>query len=130
MTMEPSKPPVPTVQLVCVGKISFRDGVCWVFKTILPDGGAGEDRLYSCKNFRAVRVGSVYEVQTDTSDSTRIYVNSARWLRLWDDKKQAALWQATAEAFDTAQLALTREKQQTSRKLPLELLKPLRDEYW
>jgi hypothetical protein len=128
--MEPSKQKLPTVQLVCVGKIRSRNLVCWVFKTILPDGNVGEERLYSAKNLKAISVGSVYEVETDADDSTRIYVNSARWLRVWSNEEEAAVWQAAAAAFDTTELARKREKQETSRKLPLEVLRPLREEYW
>jgi hypothetical protein len=72
----------------------------------------------------------VYEVDADPSDSTRIYVNSARWLRLWENQEEAAVWQTTGAAFDTVELARKHEKQQTSRRLPIELLRPIREEYW
>jgi hypothetical protein len=75
-------------------------------------------------------VGNVYEVEVDASDPTRIYADSARWLRVWDNEQEAAVWQVASAAFDTVELARKHEKQQTSRRLPLELLKPIREEYW
>jgi hypothetical protein len=129
MTAEPSKAPQSTVQLVCVGKARSKSVLCWVFRLILPDGQAGAERLYSQKSLKSVRIGSVYEVDVDPTDSTRIYVNSARWSRLWENQEEAAVWQTTGAAFDTVELARKHEKQQTSRKLPIELLKPIREEY-
>lgn len=72
----------------------------------------------------------MYEVDADPSDSTRLYANSARWLRLWESQEEAAVWQTTGGAFDTVELVRKHEKQQTSRKLPIELLRPIREEYW
>jgi hypothetical protein len=129
MATETSKAPQSTVQLVCIGKARSKSILCWVFRTILPDGLAGEERVYSQKSLKSVRVGSVYQVDTDPTDSTRIYVDTARWLRLWGNEEEAAVWQTTAGAFDMTELARRHEKQQTSRKLPLELLRPIREEY-
>ena len=101
-----------------------------MFRVILPDGQAGDERRYSQKSLKSVRVGNVYEVDVAAGDQTRIYVDSARWLRVWDNEQEAAVWQAASAAFDTVELARKHEKQQTSRRLPVELLKPIRDEYW
>jgi hypothetical protein len=130
MATEPHKTARSTVQLVCTGKARSKGELCWVFRLVLPDGKAGPERLYSQKRLKSIRVGNVYELDVDPSDPTRIYVDSPRWLRLWDDEHEAAVWQTASSAFDTAELARKHEKQQTSRRLPLELLKPIREEYW
>jgi hypothetical protein len=97
---------------------------------IAPDGTAGEERLYSQKKMKSIRVGSVYEFGVDSKDSTRIYVDTARWMRVWDNEQEAAVWQLASAAFDTTEDARKHEKQQTSRRLALELLEPIRKEYW
>jgi hypothetical protein len=130
MAKEASKAPRSTVQLVCVGKTRSKTLLCWVFRLALPNGQAGEERIYSQKSLKSVRIGSVYEVDADPVDSTRIYVDSARWLRLWENKEEAAVWQTSGAAFDTLELARKHEQQQTSRRLPLELLRPIREQYW
>ncbi len=130
MSTEPDKPARSTVQLVCTGKErSTKGDLYWLFRVVTPDGQKGDERLYSQKSLKSIRVGHVYQVDTDPTESTRIYVNTARWLRLWSDETEAAVWQTASAAFDTAELARKHEKQQTSRKLPVELLKPIRDEY-
>lgn len=120
----------PKVQLVCVGKAHAKKDVCLVFRLVTSDGTATEERLYGQKTLKQVRVGSVYEVETDVNDSTRIHANTIRWVHMWKDQEEAAMWQTAAAAFDTLELARKCEKRETGRKLPLELLKPLRDEYW
>ena len=130
MSTEPHKPARTTVQLVCIAKVRSKGELCWLFRVVLPDGQSGPERLYSQKSLKSIRVGHVYEVDADPADPTRIYVDSARWLRLWGDEAEAAVWQTASAAFDTLELARKHQKQQTSRRLPLELLKPIRDEYW
>lgn len=40
------------------------------------------------------------------------------------------MWQLAADAFDTLHLAAQQEKKQNARKLPVELLAPILEEYW
>jgi len=127
MTEQKAAP--PKVQLVCVGKAHAKRTVCLVFRLVASDGTAGEERVYSRKNLKQIRVGSVYEVETDAEDSTRIVSNTIRWVRTWKDKGEAAIWQTAAAAFDTLELARKSEKREAGRRLPLEVLQPLRDEY-
>lgn len=75
-------------------------------------------------------MGNVYELDVDATEPTRIYADSARWLRVWGNEPEAAVWQTMSGAFDTEELARKYEKDQTSRRLPLELLSPIRREYW
>jgi len=119
-----------TIRLVCVGKAHAKTDVCLVFRVVDSNGVAGEERVYAQKNLRHVRVGHVYEVQTAQNDSSRIHTDTIRWIRSWRDEEEAATWQAAAAAFDTLELAKKAEKRETERRLPLELLRPLRDEYF
>lgn len=129
MSKKPDEPK-PTVQLVCTGKARSKSEICWVFRVVLPDGKVGDERVYGQKNLRSIRVGHVYKLDVDATEPTRIYVDSARWLRVWGNEQEAAVWQTMAAAFDTEELARKHEKDQTSRRLPLELLRPIRKEYW
>jgi hypothetical protein len=120
----------PRIQLVCIGKGRAKQDVCLVFREVASDGSRGKERIYSQKHLRHVRVGHVYEVETDATTITQIYTDTVRWLSVWPDKTEAATWQTAAAAFDTLELARKNEQKETGRKLPLELLRPLRDEYW
>ncbi len=128
--MADSKAPAATIHLVCTGKIRCQKELCWTFRVTFPEAQAGAERIYSQKNFNNVRVGHEYTFDVDPNEPTRIYVNSARWLRVWRDQKEAAVWQTATAAFDTEELARKQERQQTSRRLPFELLQPIRDLYW
>jgi hypothetical protein len=123
-------PPQPKVRLVCAGKAHSKKDVCLVFRVVDSKGAAGEDRLYSQKNLKQVRVSHVYEVETAEDDSTRIHTQTIRWIGVWPEQQEDATWQAAAAAFDTLELAKKAEKKETERRLPLELLRPLRDEYF
>lgn len=118
------------IQLVCTGKTRAAKDVCFVFRVLASNGSAGAERIYASKNLKNVRIGHVYEVETDPTDSTRIHTNTIRWLHAWKDQADAAIWQTAAEAFDIVDCARRLEQKETSRKLPLDLLRPLRDEYW
>ena len=52
------------------------------------------------------------------------------FLTLWENKNEAALWQLAADAFDTRERATRQERKESSRKLPVELLEPIRNLYW
>lgn len=119
------------ITLVCTGKTHLKAGeVGLVFRTVDGDGGTGRERIYSHKNLKTVRVGAVYDVDTDPEDQTAIHTNSLRWIRLWENQNEAAAWQVAADAFDTRELAARQERKETSRKLPVELLEPIREQYW
>jgi hypothetical protein len=120
----------PKIRLVCVGKAHAKKDVCLVFRVVDSNGVAGEERVYAQKNLRHVRVGHEYEVQTTENDSSRIHTDTIRWICCWQNQQEAATWQAAAAAFDTLELAKKAEKRETERRLPLELLRPLRDEYF
>lgn len=118
------------IQLVCIGKAYAGKEICLVFRLVGTDGLAGEERLYAQKRLKQVRVGNVYEVETSSDDPTRLLTNTIRWIRIWNNKAEAAIWQTEAAAFDTLELAKQCERRESTRRLPLELLRPLRDEYW
>lgn len=122
--------PRPKVQLVCVGKTRAKKDVCLVFREVASEGTAEKERIYAQKHLKQVRVGHVYEVETDQNDPTRIHTDTIRWLHGWKDQPEAATWQTAAAAFEIQEIAQRREQTETGRKLPLELLRPLRDEYW
>lgn len=118
------------IQLVCVGKAYAKTKeVCLIFLVVDSGGGTGHERIYGQKHLKHVRVGHLYEVETDSTEPSRIHTDTMRWLNVWHDAAQAATWQAAASAFDTLDLAQKHEKKETGRKLPLELLRPIRDEY-
>jgi hypothetical protein len=119
----------PKRKLVCVGKVHANKEVCLMFRLVASDDTLGDERIYAHKHLKQVRVGNVYEVEIDRDDPTRIYTNTIRWLCVWKDQTEAATWQAVAAAFDTLELAKKSEKKETGRRLPLELLRPLREEY-
>jgi hypothetical protein len=122
--------PKPRLVLVCTGKIRLTaGGLALVFREVSVDGTAGPERIYNRKNLERIRVGAVYEVETDPEVPTQIYINTLRWLRLWGDKNEAALWQLAADAFDTRELAARQERKENNRKLPVELLEPIRKQY-
>jgi hypothetical protein len=106
-----------------------KDQLGLVFKEVLPDGALNGERIYSQKSMRHFRVGAVYEVEIDPDKPTTIYPTTMRWLHLWNDTSEAATWQACADAFDTLETARRQQKKDERRKLPLELLEPLREEY-
>lgn len=122
----------PQVTLVCTGKTYTESGgVGLVFAEVNSDGSFGEiRRIYPQKDIKDVKVGSVYEVDVAEDNRYTIYPGTIRWVRVWADETEAASWQALADAFDTEELAKQHERKETSRKLPLELLKPLREQYW
>lgn len=120
----------PRRKLICVGKVHANKEVCLTFRMVASDGTLGDERIYAHKHLKQVRVGNVYEVEIDREDPTRIYTNTIRWLCVWKDQTEAATWQAAAAAFDTLELAKKFEKKETGRRLPLELLRPLREQYW
>ena len=129
-TEQPSNVPRPRITLVCVGKTYIQNGkIGLVFREINENGSAGAERIYSQKDLKHVRVGAVYEVEGSAENLRSIFTDTLRWLRLWEDKPEAAAWQAAADAFDTRDLAAKQEKNQNARKLPLELLEPIRKEY-
>lgn len=124
------EPERPRIQLVCVGKTYVeKDKIGLLFKVINGDGPAGPERIYLRKDLEHVRVGAIYEVETNPEKPTSIYLNTFRWLRLWEDATEAAAWQASADAFDTRDVALRQERKENGRKLPLELLEPIRREH-
>ncbi len=120
----------PTIKLVCVGKVHAKKELCLLFRIVASDHTLGDERIYAHKHLKQVRVGNVYEVEIGKEDPTRIYTNTIRWVCVWKDQTEAAIWQAAAAAFDTLELAKKFEKKETGRQLPLELLKPLREQYW
>src|SRR5260370_564840 len=129
-TEQPDKVPRPRMTLVCVGKTYIQNGkIGLVFREINQNRAAGGERIYSQKDLKRGRVGAVYEVEGSTENLRSIFTDTLRWLRLWEDKPEAAAWQAAADAFDTRDLAAKQEKKQNARKLPLELLEPIRKEY-
>jgi hypothetical protein len=101
-----------------------------VFLEVNPEGSLGSELIYGPKNLKHARVGSVYDIEIDPANPRSIYPNTLRWLRLWEDQVQASVWQTLADAFDTRDLAIHQERKETGGKLPLELLAPLREEYW
>ncbi len=118
------------LHLVCVGKAYAKTKeVCFIFLVVGSDGRAGDERIYAQKHLKHVRVGHLYEVETDSTEPTRIHTNTMRWLNVWHDAAEAATWQTAAAAFDTLDLAHKNEKKETGRRLPLELLRPIREEY-
>lgn len=122
--------PKPRIVLVCTGKIHLNaGGVALVFREVTEDGRAGPERVYNRKNLERIRVGAVYDVEVNPEVPTQIFVDTLRWLRLWD-KSEAALWQLAADAFDTCELAARQERKENSRKLPVEILEPIRKLYW
>jgi hypothetical protein len=125
-----SKAPELTVHMVCTGQLRCEGELCWSFRVTSPETQAGTERIYSQKGFKAVQVGHEYALKVDSSEPTRVYTNSTRWIRLWPNQEEAAVWQLASAAFDTEELARKREKQQTARRLPVERLKPIRDLYW
>lgn len=120
----------PRIRLVCVAKTyTEKDQLGLVFKEVLPDGALNGERIYSQKSMKHIRVGAVYEVEIDPDKPTTIYPNTMRWLHLWNDTSEAAAWQASADAFDTLEAARRQQRKDERRKLPWELLEPLREEY-
>jgi len=101
-----------------------------MFRVVDSNGTAAEERLYAQKSLKQVRVGHVYEVETDANDSSLIHTQTIRWIQSWTDRRKAATWQAAAAAFDMLELAKKSEKRATGRRLPLELLRPLQDQYF
>lgn len=130
--MQPDKAPParPIVTLVCTGKTYLSDGrVGIVFREVPSDGSLGAERIYEQKRLRHARVGAVYEVEVDGANQRSLYTDTLRWLKLWEKQEEAALWQLSAEAFDTQHMAAQQEKKENARKLPLELLAPIRHQY-
>lgn len=119
------------ITLVCTGKTDLTDGKPGlVFHKVNADGTAGDERIYQHKGLEHLRVGAVYEVEIDHQNPRSVYTRTFKWVRLWDNVEEAAVWQLAAEAFDTAHLAVRQEKKENARRLPLELLAPIREEYW
>src|SRR5258708_40083204 len=111
MKVEKDTAPKPRIVLVCTGKMRLNDGgPALVFREVTEDGGAGPERVYSRKNMERARVGAVYEVEINPDVPTEIYVNTLRWLRLWENTNEAALWQLAADAFDSRELAARQER--------------------
>jgi hypothetical protein len=130
-TPEQSTDKKPRIVLICTGKTYLKSGaIGLVFAEITPEGSLGGERVYERKNLKHLGAGSVYDVETDPGPSGGIYPATMRWLRLWKDEVQVARWQALADAFDIRELAIKQERKQTRRKLPVELLAPLRECYW
>jgi hypothetical protein len=124
------KPARPRIRLVCVAKTyieKVQAGL--VFREVTADGSLGNERIYSQKSLKHIRVGAVYEVEIDAEKPTSIYTHTLRWLHLWENKTEAAVWQASADAFDTLEVVRRQQKKDERRKLPLELLEPIREEY-
>jgi hypothetical protein len=71
--MTEQRQPRPRIQLVCVGKGRAKQDVCLVFREVASDGSPGKERIYSQKHLRHLRVGHVYDLETDATDLTRIY---------------------------------------------------------
>jgi hypothetical protein len=69
-------------------------------------------------------------VEVDTENPRSIYAHTIRWLGLWSDTAEAAVWQLAADAFDTAAAAVKQEKKETGRELFIEVLQPIRKQYW
>jgi hypothetical protein len=133
MTDSPQQtlPARPRVTLVCTGKTYLDSGKIGItFREVREDGSPGDERIYSQKNFRHVRVGAVYDAETDPANPRSIYGGRMRWLRLWQETAQAAAWQVAADAFDTRDLAMKQERKENARSLPVELLTPIREQYW
>jgi hypothetical protein len=131
MTTDATRPPRLHIIVVCVGKTYLNDGkIGLAFRDVSPDGSTGEDRIYQYKGLQHLRVGAVYEVEVDSQNPRSIYTSTFRWLRLWDKTGEAAVWQLAVDAFDTQHLIAQQEKKRNARRLPLELLAPIRDEYW
>jgi hypothetical protein len=123
-------PPRPRITVACVGKTYLSDGkIGLVFRDVNPDGSMGDERIYQFKGLQHLRVGAVYEVEVDDQNPRSIYTRTFRWLRLWDKTDEAAVWQLAVDAFDTRHLAAQQEKKHNARKLPVELLAPIREEY-
>jgi hypothetical protein len=121
----------PRIALVCTGKTYLQSGaIGLVFAEVTPEGALGNERIYDQKNLKRVRAGSVYDIEIDPANFRSIYPASIRWLHLWKDEAQIAVWQTLVDAFDTRDLAVKQERKQTGRKLPLERLAPLREHYW
>lgn len=130
MTQESSQVK-PIITMVCVRKTFLKNGkLGFVFKEVKPQGTLGDERIYSEKDLKHVRVGAVYQVEVDPENQRSIYTHTLRWLALWRDSEQAAVWQIAADAFDTEAAARKQEKRETSRELFLEMLAPLRKQYW
>jgi hypothetical protein len=128
---EPAKAENPRIKLVCVGKTYIEESkIGIVFKEIGADILLGRERIYAEKNVRQARVGAMYEVETDPNNPRSIFSATLRWLGLWENKEEAATWQLLAEAFATRDLAAKQQKKENARKLPLELLDPIRREYF
>src|SRR5215471_2130560 len=101
----------PKIAIVCTGKTYLKSGaIGLVFAEVSSEGLVGAERIYDQKNLKHVRAGSVYEVEIDPANSGSIYPSTIRWLRLWEDKSQAATWQALVDAFDTSDLAVKQER--------------------
>ncbi len=131
MASENDKPARPNITLVCVGKVYLSDGkVGLLFREVTTEGTLGNERIYQHKGLQHLRIGAVYQVEVDPANPRSIYTNTFRWLRLWEDTAEASVWQVSSDAFDTLHLAAQQEKKQNARKLPVELLAPLREEYW
>ncbi len=133
MTVDQRRPDQqkPRITVVCKGKTYLDSGHIGIVFLDLDDGGAlcGE-RISTEKNLKLARVGSVYEVEVDPNNLRAIYPATLRWRRLWENHAEAATWQTLADSFDTRDLAIKQERKQTSRKLPVELPAPLREQYW
>jgi hypothetical protein len=130
--MEEQKPQTQRkhITIACFAKTYLDDGkIGLVFREIAEDGSLGDERIYRHKGLEHLRIGATYEVEIDVNNPRSIYTKTLRWLRLWDKAHEAAAWQLASDAFDTRHLALRQEKKQNARKLPVELLAPIRDEY-
>lgn len=131
MSAETDKPARPMITLVCVGKIYVSEGkIGLVFREVTAEGSLGNQRNYEQKGLQHVRIGAVYQVEIEAANPGTIYTNTFRWLRLWEDTAEASVWQVAADAFDTRHLAAQQEKKQNARRLPVELLAPIREQYW
>jgi hypothetical protein len=131
MSSDQDKAARAILTLACVGKVSLSDGkIGLVFRDVTPEGSLGDERTYEHKGLQQLRIGAVYSVEADSANTRTIYTNTFRWLRLWDKTDEAAGWQAAADAFDTQRLTVQQERKQNARKHPVELLAPIREQYW
>jgi hypothetical protein len=130
MSQETAPSARPLLTLVCTGRTYLTTGkIGLVLREVQSDDSLGSERIYQRKGLEHLRVGAVYQVEADSADLGSIYTRTIRWLRLWGNTEEAAIWQLAAEAFDTRHLAAQQERKQNARKLPLEVLSPVRDEY-
>ena len=114
-------------EFVCAGKVRLAGGALGVTLIELDAAGQlGQERHFQNKNsMRTMRPGVVYAIRTETQpDGLRIFASECRFVRLWPDAQQRAVWQAESEAEEVAHRA---------KKMRLDdmtaLLAPIRKQY-